>query len=110
MERAVAGLVSAALAGVGLLAGGPLGALTGVVVALCVVSGMSMLAGAGKRGAVATLYRVGGVLSAVGAAAGGVYGGWRWGWAWGAAGYVVGALIGIGGASVLGRRGKDQEQ
>lgn len=113
MERTIAGLASAALGGLGLLAGGPLGALTGVVVALCLVSAISLLVGAKKRGSVAGLYKVGGVLSAAGAVAGGIYGGWRWGWVWGAVGYVLGALVGIGGASLLRARAKvkkDEEQ
>ncbi len=109
MERTIAGLASAALGGLGLLAGGPLGALTGVVVALCLVSAISLFLGASKRGGDATLYRVGGALAAAGAVAGGLFGGWRWGWVWGAAGYLVGALIGIGGASLLGQRRKDDE-
>jgi len=94
----VVGLVAI---GYGFVAGGILGALTGLVASVDTGSGLAIARAEGGTGVEAaggfmrTAQRVGGVLSAVGCLAGAYFGGWRWGWGWAIAGYLLGAAVGL---------------
>jgi hypothetical protein len=83
--------------GYGSAAGGVLGALTGLVAAVGVGSGLAIAGaeqgtGVALAGATRSTQRIGGILAAIGCVIGAYYGGWRFGWLWAAAGYGAGAL------------------
>jgi hypothetical protein len=100
-ENLVVGVVIVACliaTGVGVAAGGPLGALTGFVVALGTGSGVAILFG--SKGTdlspvppVRLGQKIGGLVAASACLGGAALGGWRWGWATGLTGYALGAAV-----------------
>ena len=86
--------------GYGFAAGGLVGALTGLVAALGVGSGLAISAaeqGTDVEGAgpLRTAQRIGGILAAAGCLAGVIRGGWSTGWLWGIGGYLAGAATSL---------------
>jgi len=98
--QTIAVIITLLAIGYGFGRAGVLGALTGLVGAVGVGSGLAIaLAGGGTAiagsGSVRTAQRIGGLLAAVGCAIGVVYGQWHSGWMWGVGGYLGGAASAI---------------
>jgi hypothetical protein len=102
------GIFAIALAVIGFRSAGVLGAITGLVAAIGVGSGLAIMVQArgtdlDARPSVRRGQRLGGAIAAVACGVGVYYGGWRWGWTWGLLGYVTGTLaalvLGVTGAA-----------
>ena len=97
-------LSAMAATGWGFAAGGILGALTGLVVAVGVGSGLQMfLVGTTasddpNQPPISSIQRVGGLISAIAGFIAAYYGGWRWGWLYALGGY----LLGMGATLIMG--------
>ena len=94
--QTIAVIITLLAIGYGFGRAGVLGALTGLVGAVGVGSGLAIaLAERGTAvagsGSMRTAQRIGGLLAAIGCAIGVFYGGWHSGWMWGVGGYLGGA-------------------
>ena len=95
----IAAFAALIIGGYGLAVAGPLGALTGAVVAITIGSGLAIFRGEAGTGvnpiltAMGVAQRVGGVVAALGALSGALIAGWSWGWLGAILGYGVGMLI-----------------
>jgi len=100
--RQLAGLTVVVATGYGFVAGGLLGAVTACVVALAVMTSLTVLTGGGAKEGIAQVDSALGFTQRLVAAVaiplvaiGAYYGGWRRGWAWAVGGYAFAMLFGI---------------
>jgi hypothetical protein len=100
--RELGGLAVLTATGYGFVARGFLGAATGCVVALAVMTSLTVLSGKGaKEGIAPKDSGLGGAQRLVAAVAiplvalGAYHGGWRRGWLWALGGYLLAMLLGI---------------
>jgi hypothetical protein len=99
--QALAALAAIALVGYGFGTAGWRGALTRLVAAVGIGSGLAMfIPGPGRGVAVGAprmrrVQRLGGLVGAAGALVGVLYGGWHSGWLWGLLGYLVGPVFAV---------------
>jgi hypothetical protein len=102
--RTVIAAAVIAVGSFGLAAAGIRGAITGVIAAIAVSSGIAIAVGKSSesgiaQGSVGRIQRTGGLLAAAFAAIGAWTGGWRWGWFGAGIGYL--GAVAIVGASGL---------
>jgi hypothetical protein len=101
MVQGLAVLAALFLVGYGFANGGWLGALTSLVTAIGVGSGLAIFvreagtAVSDPSCAAGRAQRVGGVMAAALCLGGAWYGGWRLGWLWGLGGYLAGMLVAV---------------
>lgn len=101
--RQLAGLSIVVATGYGFVSGGFLGAATACVVALAVMTSLTVLTGGGAKEGIANVdsalgftQRLVAVVAIPLVAIGAYYGGWRRGWLWALGGYASAMLFGIG--------------
>lgn len=100
--QSLGGIAALGLGIYGFVAGGWLGALTGVVTGMAVFSGMAIMLGEQGTGVdddrtlAGKAQRFGGLIGGIAALVGAYIGGWRWGWGYAIGGYVLGMLTSLG--------------